>query len=68
VTEADFQSLEEDQLTRPRTAEGALPQMTFLHLVPNSDLVDGGVDLGLPFLGKAPDLGAFEAENEPDER
>lgn len=68
VTEADFQSLEEDQLTRPRTEEGALPQMTFLHLVPNSDLVDGGVDLGLPFQGKAPDLGAFEAGSEPDER
>jgi len=32
-----------------------------MHLALGSDLIDGGVDLGLPFLGVAPDLGAFES-------
>ena len=32
----------------------------FLHLAPNSPAVDAGVDLGFPFNGIAPDLGAFE--------
>jgi hypothetical protein len=32
------------------------------HLQPNSPAIDAGVDLGLPFNGVAPDLGAFETE------
>lgn len=67
VSDADFQSLDESQLTRPRTADGALPEMTFLHLSAESDLVDGGADLGLPFQGAAPDLGAFEAGKRTNE-
>lgn len=31
----------------------------------NKVIVDQGVDVGLPFLGKAPDLGALEAGEEP---
>lgn len=34
LTESDFQSLDEQQLTRPRQANGKLPRVTFLHLVP----------------------------------
>ncbi|MGF1523918.1 MAG: right-handed parallel beta-helix repeat-containing protein [Leptolyngbyaceae cyanobacterium] len=30
----------------------------------NSSIVDQGVDVGLPFLGTAPDLGAYELEHE----
>ncbi|HEV7279868.1 MAG TPA: right-handed parallel beta-helix repeat-containing protein [Pirellulaceae bacterium] len=62
VSESDFLSLNEDLLTAPRTSEGALPEMDFLRLTPESDLIDGGVDLGLPFKGAAPDLGAFETQ------
>jgi len=32
----------------------------FLHLSPKSPAIDAGVDVGLPFEGSAPDLGAFE--------
>ena len=41
-------------------ADGSLPDVQFLHLAAGSDLVDKGVDVGLPFSGSAPDLGAFE--------
>ncbi len=60
VTEADFVSLDESMLTAPRAADGALPEVTFMKLVPGSQLIDRGVDVGFPFHGKAPDLGAFE--------
>jgi hypothetical protein len=33
-----------------------------LHLAPSSGLIDKGIDVGLPFLGAAPDLGAYEAK------
>ncbi len=61
VTADDFQSLEAEQLFASRQADGALPKMTFLYLADDSPLVDAGVDVGLPFLGAAPDLGAFES-------
>jgi hypothetical protein len=60
VTAEDFQNLDEAQLTQPRQANGALPAITLLHLAPGSDLIDRGKDVGLPFSGKAPDLGCFE--------
>ena len=31
-----------------------------MHLAEGSDLIDSGTDLGLPYSGSAPDLGAFE--------
>jgi MYXO-CTERM domain-containing protein len=43
-----------------RQADGSLPVLPFLHLAAGSDLIDKGTDVGLPFVGKAPDLGAFE--------
>lgn len=60
VTEADFESLDESQLVAPRKADGSLPDITFLHLAATSDLIGAGVDVGLPYAGDAPDLGAFE--------
>ena len=56
----DFISLDEAQLTRPRQADGSLPVITLLHLAEGSALIDAGVDVGLPFRGERPDLGAFE--------
>lgn len=56
----DFISLDSSQLRWPRKPDGSLPEITFLQLASNSDLIDGGVDVGLAFFGKAPDLGAFE--------
>jgi len=37
-----------------------LPEIEFMHLANGSDLINAGIDLGFPFLGSAPDLGAFE--------
>jgi MYXO-CTERM domain-containing protein len=44
-----------------RQADGSLPVLPFLRLAPGSDLIDKGTNLGFPFNGKAPDLGAFES-------
>jgi uncharacterized protein (TIGR03382 family) len=43
-----------------RQADGSLPVLPFLRLAANSDLIDKGTDLGFTYVGKAPDLGAFE--------
>lgn len=57
---ADFVSLDMALLTSPRKADGSLPDIDFLKLVPGSDLIDKGVNVGLPFDGIAPDLGYLE--------
>ncbi|NQU85892.1 MAG: right-handed parallel beta-helix repeat-containing protein [Mariniphaga sp.] len=60
VNEEDFVSLDASTASTPREADGSLPDIEFLHLASGSDLIDAGVDVGLPFQGTAPDLGAFE--------
>ncbi len=60
VEDKDFAGLDVAELIKPRQANGDLPEMTFLHLARASGLIDQGTDVGLPFAGKAPDLGAFE--------
>ena len=62
VSAADFESLSPTGIDGPRGADGSLPTIPFLRLAAGSDLVDAGADLGDPFLGGAPDLGAFERE------
>ncbi|MDP4180579.1 MAG: right-handed parallel beta-helix repeat-containing protein [Bacillota bacterium] len=57
---ADFKNLTEDSAKAPRNPDGSLPDNDFSRLVSGSDLIDKGVDVGLPFKGVAPDLGAFE--------
>jgi hypothetical protein len=44
----------------PRQADGSLPNVDFLKLVAGSRMIDKGTDVGLPFVGAAPDLGAHE--------
>ena len=56
----DFFSLDTSQLTAPRERNGNLPVINFMRLKPASKLIDKGIDVGLPFYGKAPDLGCFE--------
>jgi hypothetical protein len=60
VTDADFASLDDSVITGPRNPDGSLPATDFLKLRPSSSLIDKGVDVGLPYQGAAPDLGAFE--------
>lgn len=60
----DFVSVDPAGVDGPRSADGGLPALDFLHLAPGSDLIDAGTDVGLgrPFAGAAPDIGAFERE------
>jgi hypothetical protein len=60
VTAGDFISIDETPACGPRKANGSLPDMDYMHLVSGSDLIDAGVNIGLPFAGAAPDLGCFE--------
>lgn len=60
ATASDFVSLDESLLTAPRQANGDLPIITFAQLAAGSDLIDKGRNIGFPFVGTAPDLGAFE--------
>jgi uncharacterized repeat protein (TIGR02059 family) len=62
VSNADFVNVDWTELARPRKADGSLPDVNFLHLATGSDLIDAGVDAGIAFSGKAPDLGAFETQ------
>jgi hypothetical protein len=59
--EDDFISVDATGISGPRGEDGSLPAVDFLRLAEGSDLIDGGEDLGEPFLGAAPDLGAFES-------
>lgn len=60
VTADDFLSIDYNQLLSARKTDGSLPDVTFFNLSANSDMIDKGVNVGLPFSGSAPDLGAFE--------
>ena len=60
VSSADFVSVDEALAGAPRQADGSLAIDLFMHLVAGSDLVDAGTDVGLPYTGLQPDLGAFE--------
>jgi hypothetical protein len=59
-TVSDFESIDHTQLLNSRQANGALPEIKYLHLSSTSNLINKGVYVGLPFTGSAPDLGAFE--------
>lgn len=60
LSEKDFISLDGIQLSLPRQIDGKLPDINFMQLAAGSDLIDAGINVGLPFSGKAPDIGAFE--------
>jgi len=62
VTDAtDFESTDISQLIQARKADGSLPDVTFMKLKASSDLIDKGIVIeGIPYLGTAPDIGAFE--------
>ncbi len=60
VSEADFISIDTTGVRGPRQPDGSLPVVGFLRLAQGSDLIDAGTDVGLPYLGPAIDLGAFE--------
>ncbi|MEZ4220326.1 MAG: right-handed parallel beta-helix repeat-containing protein [Polyangiaceae bacterium] len=62
VKDSDFESLDVSLLASPRRPGGRLPIVKAFRPSAGSALIDKGVDVGLPYLGKAPDLGPFERE------
>lgn len=62
ASNADFVAVDTSGVRGPRKADGSLPDIRFMHLAQGSRLVDAGTNIGLPYSGIAPDLGAFEVE------
>jgi uncharacterized repeat protein (TIGR02059 family) len=60
ATSADFVSLDSTGISKARQSNGALPSLNFLKLAAGSDLIDAGINVGIPYNGSAPDLGPFE--------
>ena len=60
VSDEDFASLDDAGMLGARKPDGSLPDTDFLKPVPGGDLVDVGVDVGIPYEGSAPDIGPFE--------
>ena len=60
ITNADFISINTAGVDGVRETDGSLPKLDFLHLAAGSDLIDAGIDVGLPFYGTAPDIGYSE--------
>jgi hypothetical protein len=60
LSDADFESVSNAGWDAPRQPDGSLPVLPNFRLKAGSAAIDKGVDVGLPFKGKAPDLGAFE--------
>ena len=56
----DFVNVDKTKAAADRKADGSLPDIGLLQLKAGSDLIDKGTDVGLPFTGSAPDLGAYE--------
>jgi pectate disaccharide-lyase len=60
VTTADFVSVSASDAAAPRQGDGTLPDNGFARLAAGSNLIDKGADVGIPYTGTAPDLGAYE--------
>lgn len=65
VSASDFVSLDTSLATAPRNSDWSIPTNGFLRLAPGSQMIDAGQNVGLPYMGSAPDLGAFETGTGP---
>lgn len=61
ISDADFISIDPTGTDGPRQADGSLPNLPFLKLSQGSGLINTGIDVGLPYIGSAPDLGPYES-------
>jgi len=61
ISDNDFLSLDTTGLCGPRQPDGSLPFTTFGHLASTSECVDAGTDVGLKYVGSAPDIGWHES-------
>jgi hypothetical protein len=62
LTTDDFISTDPTGADGPRHKDGSLPFINFMRLRKGSDMINAGINVGLSFQGKAPDLGCFERE------
>ncbi len=60
VSTNDFLSADDSWALAPRRDDGGLPENPFVRPVPTGRLVNKGANLGDPYVGPAPDLGAYE--------
>ena len=60
LTKDDFLSFDDGAMSIPRNPDGSIPYNNFLRLAQGSAAIDAGIDVNMPYIGKAPDLGAFE--------
>ena len=60
LTDDDFVSLDDSKMKGPRNPDGSIPYNNFLRLASGSAAIDAGADVNMPYIAKAPDLGAFE--------
>jgi hypothetical protein len=64
VSNADFVLIDSaqcvTQMSASRKTDGSLPDITALKLASGSDLIDAGVDVGLPYNGDGVDIGYAE--------
>jgi ankyrin repeat protein len=68
LADDDFLSFDDSMMSVPRNPDGGIPRNDFLKLAPGSAAIDKGTDIGMPFVGRKPDLGAFEYDpNETSE-
>jgi len=63
-----FTGLEVSLAGAERGVDGSLPDNGFARPKPGGSVIDQGTDLGLPYTGTAPDLGAFELVVWPSSR
>ena len=61
LSDADFVSRDTAQLRYSRGIDGGLPYTNFMKLSSESDLIDAGTDVDLPYYDSAPDLGWRES-------
>lgn len=60
LTDADFISVDSAGISGLRKADGSLPDIHFMKPALNSDLINAGTDVELPYFGHSPDLGYTE--------
>jgi hypothetical protein len=61
MSNSQFQSVSTSGWNVSRQSNGNLPVLSYLRLASGSTLIDKGTNVGLPYNGSAPDLGAFES-------
>jgi hypothetical protein len=61
MSNSQFQSVSTSGWNVSRQSNGSLPVLPYLRLASGSTLIDKGTNVGLPYNGSAPDLGAFES-------